>query len=52
MRALTIMGLVTVLAGCGADGEPETPTRDAGLTVSGSASMGWVRGPSDMGRRF
>lgn len=57
MRHLAILGLVAVLAGCGADGEPETPTRNAGAEVSesgvsGSLSVGWVRGAPGAGRRF
>lgn len=57
MRQLAILGLVAVLAGCGADGEPETPTRNAGAEVSesgvsGSLSVGWVRGAPGAGRRF
>lgn len=57
MKRLTVLGMLAVLAGCGADGEPETPTRNAqvevsGSGVSGSLSVGWVRGPSGMGQRF
>lgn len=27
MRMIAILGVLALLAGCGADGEPETPTR-------------------------
>lgn len=42
--------LVLVLAACGADGEPVTPTRDATITLSdhgmsGAARVGVSQGP-------
>ncbi len=52
MRVLAVLGLVAAMSGCGADGEPVPPTRNAEAQVSGSVSFGWVRGASVMGRRF
>ena len=53
MRVLAVLGLVT-LAACGADGEPETPSRNAtvSITPSGvSASTGVAirKGPATVG---
>ncbi|MCR8724903.1 hypothetical protein [Frigidibacter sp. ROC022] len=38
-RILSALGCLLILAACGADGEPETPTR-SGLSVSGTATIG------------
>ena len=47
MKALLMMTVALgLLAACGADGPPETPSRDApvqGLSVSGDARIGVVR---------
>ncbi len=56
MKQVVLILALAGLAGCGADGEPETPeaTRSAGgttVTLSGSATFGVVRGPANMPRR-
>ncbi|MBD3679701.1 MAG: argininosuccinate lyase [Rhodobacteraceae bacterium] len=38
--ALVLLALAMTLSACGVDGPPIPPSRDAGLTISGSASIG------------
>lgn len=50
MKALAALALICALAACGADGEPQTPTRDATITLSDSgvsarARVGVRQGP-------
>lgn len=50
MRVFAALGLVVLLAACGADGEPVTPTMNGNIGVSngdvyGSASVGIYDGP-------
>ncbi|GAA5074204.1 argininosuccinate lyase [Roseibacterium beibuensis] len=38
---LMIAAMTALLAGCGADGEPETPDRaEPGITISGTVEVG------------
>lgn len=54
-RMALIAALAAPLAGCGADGEPITPTTrtygGVNVTVSGDATFGVVRGWPGMQRR-
>lgn len=56
-KMMLVMGAaLAFLAGCGADGEPETPgaahaSARTGVSVSGSATFGVVRGPANMPQR-
>lgn len=50
LRGLLGIGLIALLAGCGADGEPEAPTMNGHIGVAngnlyGAASIGVNRGP-------
>ncbi|WP_081780997.1 hypothetical protein [Sulfitobacter noctilucae] len=50
MRWILAMGLGTLCAACGADGEPVQPTRNATITlsdagVSGGLGLGMTQGP-------
>lgn len=38
MKNLIILGILTILAACGADGEPEPV--DTGISISGQAKIG------------
>ena len=56
MKQVVLILALAGLAGCGADGEPDTPEapRSAGgtpVTLSGAATFGVVRGPANMPRR-
>ncbi len=53
MRPIALLSLLLALAACGADGEPEAPTRTGlsanglsvtGLSVSGTVSIGITGG--------
>lgn len=44
MRPLALIGLLALLAACGADGAPERPGTEPGITVTGGAEIGITGG--------
>ncbi|MGC9368644.1 MAG: argininosuccinate lyase [Paracoccaceae bacterium] len=44
MRPLALIALLGLLAACGADGAPERPGAEPGITVSGGAEIGITGG--------
>ena len=42
MKTMLYAALLLAVAGCGVDGEPETPQAKSGLTISGEARVGVV----------
>lgn len=54
MRVLSVLGMVAVLASCGAQSEPIRPTANLGLSIDSSgvtptASVGARSGPLSIG---
>ncbi len=43
MRWIAILGLVSCVTACGADGEPQTPTRDLTVTLTDTGLSGQAR---------
>ena len=47
IRTFAILALAT-LAACGADGAPSSPSREAGVSLSGDARRGVVVNPNQL----